>query len=158
MARMISFFTVLFSFPALLFQVTLVLGYTQPDRCRESRLIFSGSGTRAPSFSRIERQAARLEPALGELKSGLLSRYRHAVVPPKPALGFAALSKDCRLADFSNRMESSPALAMEIWRRTLSQIPTRFGRMTFLASLRDPRLTKFFPSVNRLTSVGHSLN
>jgi hypothetical protein len=44
------------------------------------------------------------------------------------------------LTDFSFRAESSPGPAAEIGRKILSQIPTRFGRLVFLCSLRD-RLT-----------------
>jgi hypothetical protein len=33
-------------------------------------------------------------------------------------------------------LDESPA--SELWRRTLSQIPTLFGRLVYLASLRDP--------------------
>jgi hypothetical protein len=39
------------------------------------------------------------------------------------------------VSDLSNRLASGPAA--DLWRRTLSQIPTQFGRLVFIASLRD---------------------
>lgn len=35
-------------------------------------------------------------------------------------------------------MENAPRPAEELWRRTLSQIPTTYGRLVYLASLRSP--------------------
>ena len=41
--------------------------------------------------------------------------------------------------------------AADVWRKTLSQIPTLFGRLAFLASLRDPRSGRYRHDV--LTSL-----
>jgi hypothetical protein len=41
------------------------------------------------------------------------------------------------LADFIAKPESIGGPAAELWRKTLSRIPTHFGRLVFLASLRD---------------------
>jgi hypothetical protein len=35
-------------------------------------------------------------------------------------------------------MENAPRPAEELWRRTLSRIPTTYGRLAYLASLRNP--------------------
>jgi hypothetical protein len=43
-----------------------------------------------------------------------------------------------RLADFVAQPESARGPAAELWRKTLSRIPTHFGRLVFLSSLRDP--------------------
>jgi len=40
------------------------------------------------------------------------------------------------LADLNNRQGTGPAV--ELWKRTLSQIPTRFARLVFISRLRDP--------------------
>lgn len=40
--------------------------------------------------------------------------------------------------DTSARPEPDQGPATELWRKTLSRIPTHFGRLVFLASLRDP--------------------
>jgi hypothetical protein len=42
------------------------------------------------------------------------------------------------LADFITRPEPAGGPAAELWRKTLSRIPTHFGRLVFVASLRDP--------------------
>ncbi len=39
------------------------------------------------------------------------------------------------MSEFGNRAASGPAV--EMWKRTLSQIPTHFGRLVFVANLRD---------------------
>jgi hypothetical protein len=39
------------------------------------------------------------------------------------------------VADLNNMVGTGPAV--ELWKRTLSQIPTRFGRLVFVSSLRD---------------------
>ncbi len=44
------------------------------------------------------------------------------------------------LSDFMAKPGSTGGPALDLWRRTLSRIPTLFGRLVFLASLRD-RLT-----------------
>ena len=41
------------------------------------------------------------------------------------------------MTDFGNRAEPSRNLAAELWRRTLWQVPTHFGRLVYLARLRD---------------------
>ncbi len=41
------------------------------------------------------------------------------------------------MADFSARPEATRGPAAELWRKTLSRIPTHFGRLVFLASLRE---------------------
>ena len=46
-------------------------------------------------------------------------------------------SVEMGLADTANP-HSARTPAAEFWRRTLSQIPTLFGRLAYLASLRDP--------------------
>jgi hypothetical protein len=47
-------------------------------------------------------------------------------------------SEQCRLADFLKASAASQTAGTEMWRKTLHQIPTFFGRLVFLASLRDP--------------------
>jgi hypothetical protein len=42
-----------------------------------------------------------------------------------------------RLADFIAKPEPTRGPAAELWRKTLSRIPTHFGRLVFLSSLRD---------------------
>ena len=42
------------------------------------------------------------------------------------------------MSDFSARPEATRGPAAELWRKTLSRIPTQFGRLVFLSSLRDP--------------------
>ncbi len=46
-----------------------------------------------------------------------------------------------------NRFQAKGALergaAVDLWRRTLSQIPTRFGRLVYLCSLRDPNTGRY---------------
>ena len=41
------------------------------------------------------------------------------------------------LADFIAKPEPAGGPAAELWKKTLSRIPTHFGRLVFLASLRD---------------------
>ena len=41
------------------------------------------------------------------------------------------------LADFIAKPEPTEGPAAELWRKTLSRIPTHFGRLVFLSSLRD---------------------
>ena len=41
------------------------------------------------------------------------------------------------MADFIAKPEATRGPAAELWRKTLSRIPTRFGRLVFLSSLRD---------------------
>ena len=42
------------------------------------------------------------------------------------------------MADFVTKPEPARGPAAELWRKTLSRIPTHFGRLVFLSSLRDP--------------------
>jgi hypothetical protein len=44
---------------------------------------------------------------------------------------------DRSLAEFPANSQTARAPGTLLWRRTVSQIPTVFGRMVFLASLRD---------------------
>ena len=41
------------------------------------------------------------------------------------------------MADFIAKPEAARGPAAETWRKTLSRIPTRFGRLVFVSSLRD---------------------
>ena len=41
------------------------------------------------------------------------------------------------MADFIAKPEATRGPAAELWRKTLSRIPTQFGRLVFLSSLRD---------------------
>jgi hypothetical protein len=45
--------------------------------------------------------------------------------------------EDAFVADFTIIRELSPEPAVEMWKRILRQIPTHFGRLVYLASLRD---------------------
>jgi hypothetical protein len=47
------------------------------------------------------------------------------------------------VADFIAKPEAARGPAADVWRKTLSRIPTRFGRLVFLSSLRDP-LTGYY--------------
>jgi hypothetical protein len=49
-----------------------------------------------------------------------------------------------RLADFLKIPRASQMAGTEIWRKTLNQIPTFFGRLVFLASLRDPATGHYY--------------
>ena len=42
------------------------------------------------------------------------------------------------VADYAANPEVSRGAAADLWRRTLTRIPTHFGRLVFVASLRDP--------------------
>ena len=50
---------------------------------------------------------------------------------------FAEWKPGGRLADFIAKPEPSRGRASDSWRKTLTRIPTYFGRLVFLASLRD---------------------
>jgi len=47
------------------------------------------------------------------------------------------------LAEPTARSSVPRVSTVEVWRKTLSQIPTLFGRLAFLASLRDPRSGRY---------------
>lgn len=58
-----------------------------------------------------------------------------------------------RSLDFTSKSRSAREPAAELWRRTLSQIPTVFGRLVYLASLRDTDTNRYaHPSLNSLLS------
>jgi hypothetical protein len=61
-----------------------------------------------------------------------------------------------RLADFIGKPEPTRGPATELWRKTLSRIPTQFGRLVFLASLRDP-LTGRYAHGPLSQIVGHDI-
>ena len=42
------------------------------------------------------------------------------------------------MADFIAKPEATRGPAADSWRKTLSRIPTQFGRLVFISSLRDP--------------------
>ena len=48
------------------------------------------------------------------------------------------------MGDFSTKPETVRVPGAELWRRTLLQIPTLFGRLVFLASLRDPTTGHYY--------------
>jgi hypothetical protein len=48
------------------------------------------------------------------------------------------IGERARLANFIAKPEAARGPAAEVWRKMLSRIPTRFGRLVFLSSLRDP--------------------
>jgi hypothetical protein len=48
------------------------------------------------------------------------------------------------VGDFTTKSQSARAPGAELWRRTLLQIPTLFGRLVFLASLRDPATGHYY--------------
>ena len=50
---------------------------------------------------------------------------------------------DRSLADFTANSQPGRTPATVMWRKTLSQIPTVFGRLTYLASLRDTSSGKY---------------
>jgi hypothetical protein len=55
------------------------------------------------------------------------------------------------LADFIAKPEATRGLAAELWRKTLQRIPTHFGRLVFLASLRDPLTERYsHPPLNQI--------
>lgn len=60
------------------------------------------------------------------------------------------------LADFIAKPESAGGPAADLWRRTLARIPTHFGRLVFLASLRD-RLTGRYTHRPLMEIVGRDI-
>src|ERR1035438_1069813 len=61
-----------------------------------------------------------------------------------------------RLADFVARPEPDRGPAAELWGKTLSRIPTHFGRLVFLSSLRDV-LTGRYAHAPLSQIVGHEV-
>jgi len=47
------------------------------------------------------------------------------------------------LADFAAKTESTQGPAADLWRKTLSRIPNHFGRLVFVASLRDGQTGRY---------------
>jgi hypothetical protein len=47
------------------------------------------------------------------------------------------------LPDYVAKPEPIRGPAAELWRKTLLRIPTHFGRLNFMASLRDPLTTRY---------------
>jgi hypothetical protein len=60
------------------------------------------------------------------------------------------------VADFNFRPEPSRGPVSEIGRRILSQVPTRFGRLVFLCSLRD-RLTGRYSHPSLIETAGREI-
>jgi hypothetical protein len=48
-----------------------------------------------------------------------------------------------RLAEYLANSPSTRTPAVTVWRKTLSQVPTVFGRLAFLASLRNPTTGRY---------------
>ena len=46
--------------------------------------------------------------------------------------------------DFISKPEPARGPAADLWRQTLSRIPTHFGRLVFVSSLRDPLTGQYF--------------
>jgi hypothetical protein len=64
--------------------------------------------------------------------------------------------RDRHLADFISRAQPSRSPAAEMWRRTLSQIPTHFARLVYLAGLRD-RPTGRYVHQSLIEAIGREL-
>jgi hypothetical protein len=47
------------------------------------------------------------------------------------------------VADFIAKPEATRGPAADLWRKTLSRIPTQFGRLVFISSLRDARAGRY---------------
>ncbi|MEO8598060.1 MAG: hypothetical protein ABI759_32370 [Candidatus Solibacter sp.] len=64
--------------------------------------------------------------------------------------------RETALADFIAKPEPAAGPAAELWRKTLQRIPTQFGRLGFLASLRDTLTGRYsHPPLSQL--VGHEI-
>ena len=48
------------------------------------------------------------------------------------------------MGEFTTKSQTSRTPVTEMWRKTLLQIPTHFGRLVFLASLRDPATGHYY--------------
>ncbi len=54
------------------------------------------------------------------------------------------------MADFSAKSQSGNSEVWDLWRRTLSPIPTLFGRLRYVAGLRDPQTGRYsHPTLSR---------
>ena len=60
------------------------------------------------------------------------------------------------MADFNARPEAARGPAADLWWRTISRIPTHFGRLVFIASLREP-LTGRYVHPPLVETVGREL-
>lgn len=66
------------------------------------------------------------------MKRGTHGGWQAGFSPLGPATG-----QERKLGDFPANSQSARGPAAQVWRKTLSRISTHFGRLVFLASLRD---------------------